>query len=50
MMNLELIYLFSIRQHPAITPILKTDCHYTEGSGRLSVSVKGNVFDDDCAP
>lgn len=48
MMNLEFIYLFSIRQHPATSPFLKVISIH--GAAKDSLSVKGNVFDDDCAP
>lgn len=48
MMNLEFIYLFSIRQHPATAPFLKVISIH--GAATDSLPVKGNVFDDDCAP
>lgn len=47
MMNLEFIYLFSIRQRPATSPFLKVISIH--GAARDSLSVKGNFFDDDCA-
>lgn len=54
MMNLEFIYLFSIRQHPArpppptaTSPFPKSDFH-TEGSSWFYYPLKGGVSDDNC--
>lgn len=50
MMNLEFIYLFSIRQHPTIFPIPKKLISIIRWAAPDSLSVKGNVLDNDCAP
>lgn len=44
MMNLEFIYLFSIRQHPATSLFLKVISIH--GAVADSLSVKGNIVDD----